>query len=189
MGELFMKLYFESDNSILLETSLNRLRDKNQKHDICFITAYKANCTKRENEERNRNLQGILDSLGYMDKTRVFGRYENQERKSNGDENYVDKEVSFAVVNTEDSDSFKTNMIKLMDKFDQESILYCYAGGKSEFIYSDGSTEGNKAWHFGKDSQFKSLVNGRPLVIENLSEVSRMVRSQGQYNKYIEMFN
>lgn len=182
-----MKLIFEQKS--LLETSLSRLKSKNEKHQLCFITAYRNGLTTKQNDERNRSLQGVLDSLGYMDKTKVLGRYENQNRKNSGEDNYTDKEVSFAVCNSNDNQNFKSDMIKLMGRFDQESILFCEPEGKSQFIYNDGTATELMSWKFGKDAQFKSLINGRPLVIEELSNIGRLVRSQGQFNLYRKMIS
>lgn len=188
--------------SSLVESSLSRLYKHNQSSDIGFITAYKSPRWVKDsyqiedgvnasrdirsiNQDRNDSLEKNLKALGY-NYFKVVGSYENQERKKAGEKNYTDKEQSFAVINTYHNADFVDNLLELAKKYNQESILIVPVGGKnSKFYYTNGSIEDGGDMTFGKDAPFKSLVSGRPMVLESATPVDGIkIRTAYQYNKY-----
>lgn len=188
---------FKSDDWIKDEYNLTH--GKNPKRKILDI-----------NNERNDSLEKNLKALGY-DYFMVYGRYENQERKKryldelerlkkNGKDTYyvfgvhkdnerdyyTDKETSFAVINRYNNNDFVDNLLNLAKRYNQESILVVPKGGKdAKFYYANGKVENAGDMTLGNDASFKSLVNGRPMVIESIELISGIkVRTMGQYNDY-----
>ena len=194
----------------LNETSLSRLNSFLDKYTICFITAFKSPAWIRDNYEsntrlnprdvakinrdRNKNLLRDIKLLGY-NSFKVDGRYENQERKERTDDLdnkslYTDKEESFGVINTDGSERGMSNFIKNMkelgNEYNQESILIVHEQDKSgKFYYlnaSDmpGTVEDAGKIHYGLDAPFKSLIDGRPMYMESVSEI---------YDRHINRFH
>ena len=188
----------------LVESSLSKLYDYIQSSDVAFVTAFKrpewhkaeakkqnleldrgANFSRsvlKLNRERNKRLLANLKAHGFII-FKVDGSYENQARKEAGLSNYTDKEESFAVVNTHHNKDFVKIITDLGRDYDQESVLIVYAGGnKAEFIYmEDGHTEDAGKPTFGKDAAFKSLINGRPFVMEAVEKLDYQLKTQKQY--------
>lgn len=189
----------------LTESSLSRLHNINQSCAIGFITAFKsprwikdhygvedgANTPRdvlKVNQERNDNLEKNLKALGY-NYFKAVGSYENQERKKAGKKNYTDKEQSFGVVDTYHDEEFISNMLKLAKDYDQESVLIVPAGGSgAKLYYTNGKVEELGSMKLGVDAPFKSLISGRPMVIEDLEFIDWIkVKTMGQYNRYKEV--
>lgn len=189
----------------LTESSLSRLHDINQSCAVGFITAFKSPrwikdhygvedgaSTPRDvlkvNQERNDSLEKNLKAIGY-NYFKAVGSYENQERKSGGKKNFTDKEQSFGVVDRYHDEEFINNMLKLARDYDQESVLIIPAGGKgAKLYYADGKVEELGDMKLGSDAPFKSLINGRPMVIEDLEFIEGIkVKTMSQYNEYKEV--
>ena len=181
------------------ESSLGRLYDYMQSSDVGFVTAFKSPSwikshykvesgasVPREvhkiNRERNNDLLKNIRAKGYSC-FKVDGSYENQERKNAGLPNYTDKEESFAVVNTHHNKNFVNDIVELGKKYNQESVLIVKAGGKeASFHYADGTVEDAGKPTLGKDSPFKSLINGRPFVVGE--KIESNIKSKKQLNEY-----
>lgn len=182
-------------NKSLKESSLTRLNRYLESSNVAFITAFKSNSwikdhydvenfrdIKKINRERNNELLNILKANGY-NTFKVDGSYYNQERDAE------DKEESFAVIDTNHEDDFIDTIVELGKLYDQESILIVFAGNnKYAFYYMDGHVEEfNGKGTFGKDSDYKSLVNGRPFVLENVEHINRdPVRSKALSDKLLQ---
>ena len=189
------------DNITLNETFLSRLNHFTDKYSICFITAFKGPAWIRDNyesndrlsprevvkinRERNNNLLRDIKSHGY-NSFKVDGRYENQERKEKATDSldtssYTNKEESFGVINNDSSEygmsKFIDAMISLGNKYDQESILIIHEQNKEGTFYylnasnTPGKTESAGKMHFGNDYPFKSLIDGRPMYLESISNI------------------
>lgn len=191
----------QDDRVVLNETSLSRLNSFTDKYQVAFVTAFKSpawirdeyetdkRSTPREvlaiNRDRNSELLRDIKGLGY-NSFKVDGRYENKERKArtadlDDKSSYTDKEESFGIINPDSSEKgkgvFLQNVKDLGNKYNQESILVVDAQTKQgTFYYLDssgtpGTEEDAGKVHFGKDSPFKSLVNGRPMYVESVSKL------------------
>lgn len=131
------------------------------------------------------------------------GHYENQFRKSvlmkskqeNGQvlsiqdkSKYTDKQESFVLVNTAHFGGFSQFVHKLGNLYNQQSVMIVYAGGnKIQFIYDTGKIEKHSKMKFGKDSSFKTLVNGRPFVAQGLSQlINPIIKSSSMKTKRFE---
>jgi hypothetical protein len=192
----------------LRESSLSRLHKYLTNYDVCFISGFKSPVWVKDhyegvksprdvakvNRDRNNNLLRNIKSCGY-DSVKVDGHYENQERKQSLPDDadskfYTDKEESFAVISKNTSDKgfevFITNMLNLCRKYDQESILVFKSGTlEGQFYYADGSVEPGGSAHFGKDNSFKSMVKGRPFVVESVSDIQdHTIRTRSMYDRY-----
>lgn len=194
------------------ESSLSRLNDYHQSASIGFVTAFKSPRWIKDNykelladvdskhlpraiewinRERNKSLLKNIKSLGYSS-FKVDGSYENQERKDSdvtgNPKNYTDKEESFAVIdkNNANFDDFVNNLTTLGKKYNQESVLIMSAGkNEPKFYYMDGHVEDAGKMSYGNDNAYKSLVNGRPFVVESVSElIEPHIRTQHQLNTY-----
>jgi len=173
-------------NRDLNESSLSRLNYYIDNFDVAFITAQKQGVeyTYKVNKSRNLDLRLALEAKGYRCFV-VQGSYDNQESGE------TDKETSFAVVNTKKpADKFIEEMCHLGKYFDQESVLI-FIDGKGKFYTTSGKFEGEirdaGIGHYGKDAPYKSLVNGRPFVVEEITLCDKAIKTQGMYDKYKEI--
>jgi len=180
----------------LNESSLKRLWEHNIKHDCGALTAFRKynNCgydsdgetcyessgepvllTRKENQKRNLSLAADLKKLGYGI-TKIIGNYPEGGK--------VVKEVSYFVVNLENSKNFKQDLIKLGGKYNQDSILYIPQNAienKSDekaALYGTndccnnwlpkGNTEIFNKGKIGYNSPiYTSKINGRPFIFES----------------------
>ena len=126
------------------------------------------------NRQRTNMLLKDIKSLGYSC-FKADGSYQNMKRKEiypQDRKKYTDKEESFAIINTYHIPEFFEEMHLLGNQYSQQSILVIEAGGKNiELIYDDGTIEQKTQMKWGKDAPFKSLINGRPFVVEHLSQL------------------
>lgn len=176
--------------SRIIEKSLNRAYDHSLRHDTGFITAYRGDNTRKENKLKNKALAAILQSKGYGI-TKVKGSYiENYKRE---DAREV-SEDTFMVVDIKDNGNLRDNLIKIGEKFAQDSILFVHKGGKiSELIGTNKNgypgykkSVQMKNAIYGKSGEFMTRVNGRPFVFkEGIGELSKAVNIMGQFGNYI----
>jgi hypothetical protein len=174
------------------ESSLSRILNHIENHDIAMMTAFRGKCekcvdykkceqgkifTKAENKQRNRQLQATLLQLGYG-VTSVDGSYiENY-----GDESAKEvKEDSFFIVNNKDKSGFDKKIIQLGKIYCQDSVLI-KPKGKSAFLYGTNkadfpslnkkTTVGN--FKGGAKSMFLSRVKNRPFVFDHFDYYNNM---------------
>lgn len=176
-----MKKY---DNyQILKESSLSRVWKHNIEHDCGALTAFRnaENCgdgrsySKQDNLKRNKSLLAKLQAKGYG-VTRLIGKYPEGGKES--------KEISFFVVDLQDSGNLYKDLISLGEYFDQDSILYIPQGsieGKEKaFLIGTNHCPDNwlgyhKKEYFQKGKLgynspiYTSYVNGRPFLFESVS--------------------
>ena len=105
--------------------------------------------------------------------TRVDGSYiENFDDMDNRKEV---SEESFFVVNLKDDSNFNNNIVKLGQKFCQDSVLLIPQGGDGAFLLGTneswpglGEKEPVGAFEGGKEAEFMSRVKGRPFVFKEV---------------------
>jgi len=172
------------------ESSLSRIWKHNIEHDCAALTAFRKteNCgdgkpyTTRENAARNRSLLAKLKSLGYG-VTSLIGIYPEGGNTS--------KEVYFFVVDIEDKGNLLSDVKRLGEQFEQDSVLFIPKGSingeDKAFLIGTNSCDNN--WlGYGKKEVFSngrigystkiytSYVNGRPFIFE---EVGKEIKSPG----------
>lgn len=172
--------YMKSKN--IRESSLSRLWSHNENHDCGAMTAFRRaeDCgegrvfSKKENQQRNSSLSAKLLSKGYG-VTSIQGRYPEG--------GSVGKEESFFIADLHDSGNLETDLIKLGEEFEQDSILFVPKGSiqnKSK-AYLIGTNKCPNNWlPYGQREFFEngklgyespiytSYVNGRPFIFENV---------------------
>jgi len=189
-----MKTIFENWNNFLNESGLSRVHQHINAHDTAVITAFRNDPSSDEgcvepvppgeqeesplkaNKARNRNLKAVLLRMGYG-VTRVDGSYiENFDDMDNRKEV---SEESFFVVNLKDDSDFNNNIVKLGQKFCQDSVLLIPQGGGDEgspaFLLGTneswpglGEKEPVGRFEGGKEAEFMSRVKGRPFVFKEV---------------------
>jgi len=166
----------------LKESSLSRILKHNINHDCGALTAFRKarDCgagekyTHKENQKRNKSLKAKLLSMGY-NITSVRGKYPEGGK--------IQREDSFFIVDSNDTGSLETDIIKLGIIFDQDSILYIPKGSVSQEdnAYLIGTNKCSNNWlgygkkeffekgRFGVDSKiYTTYVNGRPFIFEDI---------------------
>ena len=157
----------------LNESGLSRIHDK-AKTLAGTITAYRADYTKRENQQRNRSLLAKLMSVGYS-VTSVKGSY--IENYNSPDATEVSEHSFFVAPRTvEQEQSLVADLIYLGQEFDQDSVLVI-KDGKGTLV---GTSRRENAWpefgheepvggfKGGKAAEFLSRVGNRPYVFEEI---------------------
>lgn len=178
------------------ESNLSRLWKHNLEHDCGAITAFRIyeDCNDKlvklsheDKKKRNLALASDLKSLGYSI-TKVIGKYPE------GNSNVLTKEVSYFVVDAQDNGKLKSDLKRLGNKYDQDSILYVPKNsfGKNSkavligtnncddnFLKFDEELLFNNG-HLGYSSPiYTSYKNGRPFIFENIEIDETGVFSSG----------
>jgi len=168
----------------ITESSLSRLWKHNEEHDCGAMTAFRktADCGEGEkysnadNAKRNRSLLAKIKSKGYG-ATTLKGKYPEG--------GTVGKEISYFIVDLEDSDNLEFDMKKFGEEFEQDSVLFIPKGAiqntakayligtnhcKNSFLDYHKTDIFNKG-KMGYDSPiYTSYVNGRPFIFEEISD-------------------
>ena len=166
------------------ESSLSRLWKHNEEHDAGALTAFRkgSDCgegetyTKKENKQRNKSLLAKLKAKGYG-VTKLLGTYPEGGKTT--------KEISYFVVDLEDTGKLEKDLRKFGKAFEQDSILSipkgAIKGDAKAYLIGTNSCDNN--WlGFGKKEVFNrgrmgydspiytSKVNGRPFIFESIGE-------------------
>jgi hypothetical protein len=173
-------LITEAKEKQVTESSLSRLWSHNELHDCGALTAFRkfAGCeqevkiTREENKKRNLALAADLKQLGY-NITKLIGAYPEG--------GTVTKEVSYFVVDSKDKGTLKTDLQKLGEKYEQDSILFVPQGAitnkatatligtnhcKNNFL-KYGTTLPFNNGKLGVTSPiYTSYINDRPFIFE-----------------------
>jgi len=166
------------------ESSLSRIWKHNKEHDAGALTAFRKGpeCgggklySKKENAQRNKSLLAKLKSKGYG-VTKLHGSYPEGGKTA--------KEISYFVVDLDDTGKLEKDLRKFGQEFEQDSILFIPKGaieGNSK-AYLIGTNRCDNNWlGFGKKEVFNkgrmgydspiytSKVNGRPFIFESVGE-------------------
>lgn len=154
------------------ESSLSRLYLKYKEFDSGTISACRGNLSKKENLDRTHALKTDLIKLGYS-VTAIKGVYKENYGKSDEIEVHED---SFIVFDHKGSNDLKDNLIKLGQKYNQDSVTYSSVKDGKYYLIGTNSTGYpgmNKSVElgsamFGKNGEFFSTVRGRPFVFESV---------------------
>ena len=174
------------------ESSLSRLWKHSKEHDTGTISAfrYAKDCnegeiySKSENFKRSKILKAKLLKLGYG-VTKVAGTYIENYNTPKAKE--VEEE-SYFVVDLQDTNKLKSDLIKLGTEFEQDSITYSKSSGEYYLISSNKCPDaypGNGKIGveiklgkpiFSEKGEFFSKINGRPFVFKSINEnVERLI--------------
>lgn len=174
----------EEEINKLKESSLSRIGQHINEHDIATITAFREqsiNCidkskntgyefTKKENLERNKILRASLLRLKYG-VTLVDGISKEGKKIVNED--------SFLVVNLNDEKNFIENMIKLGKHYCQDSILLKRKDEENAYLHGTNTTPDpnlDETLDLGKykpgiENEFMSSIRGRPFHFESYDKL------------------
>lgn len=172
-----MKNINEIAKDIFWESSLSRIHQHSIEHDTGFITAYRGDESKKINKMKNKALAGMLQSMGYGI-TAVKGSY--IENYGTSDAKEVGENTYF-VTDIKDKGKLKKDLMKLGEKFNQDSVLFVTKGGDVSTLIGTNNAE-FPGFHkvlkmknavYGKSGEFMTKIKGRPFifkeVIENVS--------------------
>jgi hypothetical protein len=177
-----MKTLTEHFEEQINESGLSRIWKHNEEHDCGALTAFRTapDCgegtpyTSSENKARNKSLLSKIKSKGYG-ATKLHGTYpEGGETK---------KELSFFVVDLQDTGNLESDLKKWGNEFEQDSILFIPKGSikGDDNAYLIGTNKCENNWlGYGKTEKFAngklgstspiytSKVNGRPFIFEDV---------------------
>jgi len=112
--ELSMKTYSE----FIQESSLNRIASKSDKGGVGYISAERADKSKKENNTRTKQLTKDIRGAGLPGPTKVEGQY-----KEAGQPKPSKEKTSVVSSGKMGKKRFKKTMKKLGKKYDQDSVL------------------------------------------------------------------
>ena len=171
------------------ESSLSRIWKHSKNHDSGTISAfrYAKNCgegdvyTTKQNKDRNAILKAKLLTKGYS-VTSIKGSY----TENYGSDNEIDvNEESFFIVDINDTDELKKDLIKFGEMFEQDSITYANKKGDYYLIgtnkcpnshpgYKKEVKEGKSI--YGEKGKFFSKIGGRPFVFKNIDSKTNVLK-------------
>jgi len=166
---------------LIKESGVSRIWQHISEHDTGFISAWRGarNCgdgekyTRAEKNDADRKLRAFLSTKGYGI-TRIHGSYiENFNNKA------ISKNVSedsYFVVDDGDSGNLKSDLLKLGNFFEQDSIIFIPKGGKGAALvgtndcpggYPGAGNEVSIGELKGGESEFYSRVGSRAFKFES----------------------
>ncbi|WP_419654271.1 hypothetical protein [Campylobacter lanienae] len=151
-----------------------------QEHDSGTISAYRSENTKTKNQENNKKLKNYLLANGYA-VTQIQGTYEAT--TPSGDQKTV-KEMSFIVIDINDTGKLKQDLINAGKKFNQEAITFSTKSGDYYLIMCDESEIKLGSPMFGKDGKIISKISGRPFIFNECEEIDNHT-----YNDTLDNYN
>ena len=95
--------------------------------DCAILTAWRSGKDRKTNDDNNRQLQRKLRDLGYG-VTKITGWFPEKDKE-------VARENSFLTVNLNEEGSFRDNIYKLSEFYEQDSFLYKKAGHDVPAVY------------------------------------------------------
>lgn len=115
---------------ILNEKSLNRIINKwPSEHDCGSISAFLGSRSRKENMAKDKEMREFLEKKGYK-LTRVQGSWDGG------------GELSYFVVDLQDSGRLRNDLSRIGHKMGQESVLFAYKGEKPFFIKTTRGEDG-----------------------------------------------
>lgn len=165
----------------LNESSLSRIVKHMSEHDCGIMTAERKGegCkptkleyyTKKQNYQRNRQLNAKLQILGYGI-TKGKGVYiENYKSKDLSERSNVYEDVYF-IVDLKDNGNLKNDLLELGELYMQDSIFWIPKPGNMSYLIGTNHCEDafpgygivseNPIRSFGVDGEFMTMINGRP---------------------------
>ncbi|MGI7118728.1 hypothetical protein ACNGEM_09065 [Campylobacter coli] len=170
-----------NSNDNFNESSLSRLYKHYQEHDSGTISGYRGENTKEENQENNKKLKNFLLANGYS-VTQIQVAYEETDPKGN---KKIVKEISFIVIDINDTGKLKKILINAGKRFKQEAITFSEKGGDYFLIncYDEKESKLGSPM-FGKDGKVISKVGGRPFIFTESEEIDNHT-----YNDTLDNYN
>jgi len=107
--------------------SLNRTVSWFNAKDCAILTAWRNGKARKTNDDNNRKLQGQLRDFGYG-VTKITGWYPEKDKE-------FARENSFLAINLNDEYSFRDNIFKLSEHYEQDCFLYKKAGYDTPAVY------------------------------------------------------
>lgn len=163
---------------ILSESSLSRLWRKYKEFDSGTISACRGEYNKAENAKRTAQLKTFLVAKGFS-VTAIDGVF--IENMGTPKEKKV-KEKSFIVFDRNDTGKLKETLLKLGEKFDQDSITFSDVSEGNYYLIGTTKREGvSPKYHeevklgkpmFGEGGMFHSSIKGRPFVFSEETEIN-----------------
>ena len=163
---------------ILSESSLSRLWRKYKEFDSGTISACRGEYNKAENAKRTAQLKTFLVAKGFS-VTAIDGVF--IENMGTPKEKKV-KEKSFIVFDRNDTGKLKETLLKLGEKFDQDSITFSDVSEGNYYLIGTTKREGvSPKYHeecrlgkpmVGEGGIFHSSMKGRPFVFSEETEVN-----------------
>jgi hypothetical protein len=176
--------------NIIKEKGLSRIYNKIQDHDCGMMTAYRSEYNYSQNQQRNKNLIAKLFSLRYG-VTAIRGGY--IENYNTPDAKEV-SENSYFIEDSNDHHNLKSDLIKLGEYFDQDSILFIEHGGVNSYLIGTSHRENSypgfgvfkifKNTVFGQNGEFHTKVSGRPFIFKESIILKDYVLPQGMFGRW-----
>lgn len=168
-------------NDSFNESSSARLYKHYKEHDSGTISGYRGENTKEENQENNKKLKNYLLASGYS-VTQIQGTYE--ETDSNGNQKTV-KEITFIVIDINDTGKLKKVLTTAGKRFKQEAITFSTKSGDYFLIncYDEKEFKLGSPM-FGKDGKIISKISGRPFIFTECEEIDNHT-----YNDTLDAYN
>jgi len=171
--------------TLLQESSMSRLYRHNIEHDCSSISAFLIDISNEENRARHKSLKAKLLALGY-DITEIRGKYTYKTVDPKDKEKEISQqanELSFYIVDSNDSGQLEKHVIDLSVQFEQDSVLFMPKGSTNDttlayLIGTDKENEDNwlpfgqkkhfnKGAFFGEEGEdYTSYVNNRPYTFK-----------------------
>ena len=150
------------------DASLSMIRQLLQDRDLAFVSAYRPEFSKRQNEERSEELKNTIRNLG-MGYIQLEGRWEDPRTHD------IDSEesllVSYCMIAVGvDTNDFEKCIIRLGQIYDQDAVIVKKGGQEGVIYRRDGSTEPLGDWHPNKISMVYSKIKGRPFIFEKQTD-------------------
>ena len=105
----------------MMESSLNRIRQKDSKGGMAIMSAQRGDMTKKQNKARSKQLDKDIRGAGLPGPTKVSGRY--TENKGQKNERKVGERSSVVSSGKMGKRKFKKAITKLGKKYNQDSVL------------------------------------------------------------------
>lgn len=107
--------------------SVNRAVSWFNAKDCAILTAWRNGKTRKTNDDNNQKLQKQLRDFGYG-VTTITGWYPEKDKE-------LARENSFLAINLNDDYSFRDNIFKLSEHYEQDCFLYKKAGYDTPAVY------------------------------------------------------
>lgn len=170
------------------ESTLSRVRQHMLEHDTAIISAeFQGRDVRfKNNIKKNKQLRLQLNRMGYG-VTHVRGHFLETSKKIDSEtgkpKKKLVKENFYVVVDLYDDDVLKRDVIKLGEKFDQDSVMFIPKMAKQALIIGTThredafpeyhKTQKLKSLVFGKDDTFKTIIWGKPIVFNEATKTYR----------------
>ena len=161
-----MKTY----EQFIKESSINRIASKGDKGGVGYVSAERADKSKKENKARSKQLVKDIRGAGLPGPTKVEGQY-----KETGQDKATKEKTSVVSSGKMGKKRFKKTMKKLGKKYDQDSVLIQQSkkkGGNLHGTTKAGERQvkdwGKKVGHMrpGRSGEMQTRVKNKTFTYE-----------------------